>query len=574
MGKRIVRRAIGLVLLGIAIAAVLFFVGKKKQADNTITLKTALVTRGSVKTSITATGTLQPLATVEVKSNVGGELKDISVEEGDRVTAGQIIARIDAADASSALEQSQADLESARVRVSQAEYGLSIQRDQYASQLKSAQESLSAAKTRLEQAEKQAELQPKLTENNIKNARSVLEAAQTSHAQLKNVTIPQQILAARTALDQAKANEEYADSDLKRQQELLSNGYVARSVVEGAEQRAKVATAQLESAQKKFNAIQEETANDLASSQARIDQAVVALNSAEENRVQDTLKRQDVESARAAYRQAQAAVDNVRATMAQESIKAGDITTAHAQVKRTESTVSNARTQLGYTTITAPSSGIVVKKYVEKGTVVAGGKSNTAAAGSGVTLLEIADMSRIYATVNIDETDIAQVSVGQAVEVAVDAYPDELYTGQVTKIAPSTVTEQNITSIPVTVEINTTDIRLKPGMNATCDFITGRTPNVVLAPNAALKVGQSPGVVLVLENGKPAVRHVELGMADNSNTEVRSGLQEGEVLVTAVTDPRTAATATTPGTSGGAGGRAGGGMMPPMGGMGGMGGRR
>ena len=492
-----------------------------------------------MKTSITATGQIEPLATVEVKSNVGGELKDISVDEGDRVTAGQVIAHIDAADASNTLEQSQADLDSANAKVAQAKESLTMQQKQYSSQLISAEEAVTAAKNRLTQAEAQAKLQPKLTDNNIASAQSALDAAETSYQQLKDVTIPKQILAARTALDQANANFKYAESDLQRQSELLAKGYVAKSVQEASDQRYKVAKAQLEGAQKTFDSVNTDTDHDLTAAKSKKEQAAAALSSAEANRVQDTLKQQDVEAARITLRQAQASLDNVRATIAQEAIKRSDITTANAGVKRSESSLSNARTQLGYTTITAPSSGIVMKKYVEKGTVVAGGKSNSAAAGSGVTLLDIADMSKIYVTVNIDETDIAQVTVGQAVEISVDAYADDLFNGHVTKIAPSTITDQNITTIPVTVEIATTDERLKPGMNATCDFITGRTGEVVLVPNAALSVSKTTGTVLVLVKGKPVVRQVRTGLEDNSNTQIISGLQVGEVLITEVTDPLT-----------------------------------
>lgn len=552
MGKGVAKKIIWWAILAIIIVIALIVVGKKKQAQNSITLKTQLVTTGAVKTSITATGQIEPLATVEVKSNVGGELKDISVNEGDRVTAGQVIAHIDAADASSSLEQSKADLDSANAKVAQAQESLTMQQKQYASQLTSAIEAVSAAKNRLAQAETQAKLQPQLTDNNISSARSALAAAQTSHNQLKDVTIPQQILAARTALEQAKANYKYADSDLQRQNELLKKGYVAQSVQDAADQRFQIVKAQLESAQDKYDSVRDDTAHDLVASQSKVDQASTALSSAEANRVQDSLKQQDVDAARIALRQAQASQDSVKAAIAQIAIKAGDITTANAGVKKTEASVSNARTQLGYTTITAPSSGIVMKKYVEKGTVVAGGKSNSASAGSGVTLLDIADMSKIYVTVNIDETDIAQVSVGQAVEISVDAYADDLFNGQVTKIAPSTVTEQNITTIPVTVEISTTDERLKPGMNATCDFITGRTGEVVLVPTAALSVSKTTGTVLVLEKGKPVIRKVQTGLADNSNTQIIAGLQAGEVLITEVTDPQAEAAAAT-GMSGGSG---------------------
>ena len=76
--------------------------------------------------------------------------------------------------------------------------------------------------------------------------------------------------------------------------------------------------------------------------------------------------------------------------------------------------------------------------------------------------------------VNVDEADIGQIRQGQPVRISVDAYPDERFRGRVTKIAPQAVAEQNVTTIPVTVEVSVREDRLKPGMNATCDFIVER----------------------------------------------------------------------------------------------------
>ncbi|HEX3000385.1 MAG TPA: RND transporter, partial [Armatimonadota bacterium] len=109
---------------------------------------------------------------------------------------------------------------------------------------------------------------------------------------------------------------------------------------------------------------------------------------------------------------------------------------------------------------------------------------------------------------------------------------------------------------------------LKPGMNATCDFVTARKSDVLTVPNAAVKNAGGQTRVLVAVNGKPVPREVQVGLSDNDNTEIVSGLQEGDVVVTAVNDPRKQAT--TGSTQGSSSGRSGSGGMRRMGGPGGM----
>jgi len=118
--------------------------------------------------------------------------------------------------------------------------------------------------------------------------------------------------------------------------------------------------------------------------------------------------------------------------------------------------------------------------------------------------------------------------------VSVEAYPDELFTGKVTKIAPQSVTDQNVTTIPVTVEIDMPDARLKPGMNANCDFITGRAENVLRVPSEAVKEDDKGDVVTVMKDGKQVERKVEIGIAGSDYTEIKKGLKPGENVVTAV----------------------------------------
>lgn len=455
-----------LIVLAIAAAGAAFMFNKKKNAAKETTIKTAVVEKGDIMASVSGDGVLQALTTVDVKSNVGGQITEFLVDEGDAVRTGQIIARIDPADANTALEQSQADMDASQSKLRQAQESLDMQFQQSAASVAASESSLAAAKIRLSQAKENLKMQPALTDNSIK---------------------------------QAQANYDFAKKDLARQKELLDNGFVAKSQVDAAEQKFVVAQA--------------------------------ALGNATTNRAQDSLKQMDVDSASAAVKQAEASLAQARAGLAQNKIKQGDITQAKSSLVRSSATLQNAKTQLGYTTITAPRDGVVIKKYIEVGSIVTAGKASNSGTGSGVSIVTLADITRMQAVVNIDETDIAQIKPGGKVSIVLDAFPKEEFRGTVVKIAPQAIVDQNVTSIPVTVEINNPDARMKPGMNATCDFITGEARDVVVVPTEAVKETKRGSIVMVMEGGKPKPKHVKLGISSTDNTEITEGLKEGDVIV-------------------------------------------
>ena len=674
------------VLIVLAIVGAVMLVRKQQAAKNKPIIRTAVIKRGTVTASVSGNGVLQPWTTVEVKSNVGGQVMELAVDEGDAVHTGQLIARIDPADSQTNLEQSQADLAGTTSKVQQARQALDMQRRQDTAQLEnarqtvitaqvrvlqaekqailqqslsgasiqqaeqelatakirlsqaqaqftlqqkltsasiqSAQQSLESARARQAQAEAQANIQPALTDAAIKEAQSGLASAKAALTQTTTSLTSQKIAAAASAYDQAKANDTFAQNYLTRQQQLFAKGYVAKSAVEAAQQSCDVAKAQLDSAGNKRDTVRAEADDDIRVAQARVEQAQATLNTAEANRLQDSLKQQDVVAARAAVKQAeaqlataqangdqdslkqqdieasraaikqaeaqvataranqgqdvvkqqdvdasQAALKQARAALAvaqanllQEQMKQADIVQANAQQTRSQATLKNAQTQLGYTTIIAPRGGIVTAKYVEPGSIVTAGRSLTGT-GAGVTIVDIADTSRMFAQVNVDETDIAQIRVGQPVDVSVDAYPDDKFTGVVTKIAPQAVVVQNVTYLPVTVEIAHPDARLKPQMNASCDFIVTRKTNVLLAPNEAVEE-QSDGTVVKVLGDKGIVRRpVKLGLMGNDVTEVISGLREGDKVVTAEIKPTTTSGQPVNGPGGSGGGSRGGGPM-------------
>jgi HlyD family secretion protein len=531
-------------ILGAAAIILILIVRAHLAGGDAPIIRTASVDRGTVTAIVSANGTLQPFKTIEVKSNVGGSIVKLAVDEGDSVKAGQLVAKIDPTDSQTAYDQSQADLAASISKDQQAKLQLQMQRHQSAADIYSAQQALSTAQTKLLQAKEQANVQPALTTAALKQAKSNYAAAQSALNQTKTALVPQKLSSAKAAYDQAQASLAAAERDYNRQKALLDKGYVSKSQFDASEEKYNVAKATLDSAKIKLDTINDETAEDLRSAEAKLDQSKAELDSATANQIQDKLKHQEVISAQAAFKQAQAALKVAKANALQVSVRQGDIIQARAQVKRSQAAFKSAQTNLGYTTVVAPCDGIVTKKYVEEGSIVTAGRTSALGTGSGVAIVDIADETKMTAVVDVDETDIAQVEVGQEVDMTVEAYPDELFTGKVTKIAPQSVVDQNVTTIPVTVDVELPDARLKPGMNVTCDFVTGRKTDVLMVPNEAVKEADNGNTVTVIENGKQVERKVEAGLVGKDNTEIIKGLKRGEKVVTAVIEP-TGTTATT-----------------------------
>ncbi len=531
MKNKKVKRIAAIVLILVVLIVGSTIVKNRRAAAEKPQLQTDTVKRDTIVSSVSGNGVLEPLTTVEVKSNVGGTVIQMTVDEGDYVKAGQLIAKIDPADTVSQLDQAKADNVSSASKVRQSAQAYKLQGDQTQANVESAQQALITAKQKLAQAEQQARIQPKLTSESIKQAKLSLDTAQSDLRQVKTVTIPQLTSNAQSNYNQAKASFEEAEKNLQRQKALLTKGFVSRSTVDSAESQYSSAKAAMEIANSKLDTVNVDAAEQQRSAQAKVDSAASALESAKINSIQDDLKRRDLISAQASVKQAQATLASAKADQLNVMMKSEDMVQAKSSLVRSEATVRNAQTQVGYTTILAPTSGVIVKKYAEAGSMVTAGKASFSGTGSGVTIVDIADTSRMQVVVDVDETDVGKITIGQQVDVTVDAYPNELFAGKVTKIAPAAETTQNVTTIPVTVEIEQHDSRLKSQMNATCDFIIAKKDDVLCVSLDAVTETDNGSEVMVLENGKQVARKVEIGLSGDEYCEVKSGLKEGDVVV-------------------------------------------
>src|SRR5262249_55317906 len=128
MPRNLRRLLLGLVVLVIAVASVGAIIKARSGSEQKTTYKTAKVERGDVVSSVSATGVIQPLTTVEVKSNVGGRINLLTVDVGSRVKKDQVIAQIDPTDPKTQLDQAVARMDASKAKLRQAELNWTIQK--------------------------------------------------------------------------------------------------------------------------------------------------------------------------------------------------------------------------------------------------------------------------------------------------------------------------------------------------------------------------------------------------------------------------------------------------------------
>ncbi len=219
--------------------------------------------------------------------------------------------------------------------------------------------------------------------------------------------------------------------------------------------------------------------------------------------------------------------------------KAG-VEAARGQVSQTEAAMNFAQTNLRYTRIISPVDGTVVARNVDVGQTVA-------ASFQTPTLFSVArDLRKMQIDTSVDEADIGSVKTGQDVEFTVDAYPDITFRGKVSQVRINPTIVQNVVTYDVVVQVDNTDLKLKPGMTANVTVITDIRRDALRVPNAALRFSMpesfytgrpvknkkyGPGV-WVLENEMPRRVAIKTGLTDGNYTEVVSGdLAEGAKVI-------------------------------------------
>jgi HlyD family secretion protein len=227
-----------------------------------------------------------------------------------------------------------------------------------------------------------------------------------------------------------------------------------------------------------------------------------------------------------------AALTRRNSAQAQVGVDAAKLKQARAQVQQNQASLQQLEEQLGYTTIVAPMDGVILSRDVEMGDAV----SSILVLGSTATLVMTeGDTSEVYVQGKVDEADIAHVYLGQPARIKVESFRDRLFNGKVTKIAPMGVEKDNVTTFEVRVSINNPGGELKANMTANAEILLDEHKGVLTVPeNAVLYDNQRNASVQVPDkHQKEGFRKVPVtvGLSNGSNTEIVSGLKEGDQVV-------------------------------------------
>ncbi|OGL60598.1 hypothetical protein A3E96_00730 [Candidatus Uhrbacteria bacterium RIFCSPHIGHO2_12_FULL_46_13] len=207
-------------------------------------------------------------------------------------------------------------------------------------------------------------------------------------------------------------------------------------------------------------------------------------------------------------------------------LKAGadslDIQTQELAIRQRENALADARQKLADYTVRAPLAGVVAKLNVKLGDPA----SSSTAVATLIAKQKIAEVS-------LNEVDVAKVQVGQKATLTFDAVQGLTITGDVVEIETIGTVSQGVVSYNVKIGFDTQDERIKPGMSVSAAIITDVRQDVLMVTGSAVKSQNGQGsYVEMLKDGTPERRSVEVGLSNDSVTEVSGDIREGEEVVT------------------------------------------
>ena len=380
------------------------------------------VVRGDLIVSVSGSGNIVVTDEANLAFGSGGKIARIYVDEGDEVSKGEVLARLDTGPLELALAQAEAALD-------QAEYNLEKTKEPYSD------DDIDSAETAVELAEDYLDY----AEWMLDQAEDAVDEAEEALYQAKQGGDPDEIALAEAVLATAEAAVEQWRMEVAR-----------------AEASLLAAEVQLEA----------------------------MLDAPDE----------------------------------------GAVDAAESQLEAAEKVVAEAQKQLDEALITAPFDGEVTSVYADEGDSVS----------AVMTIVHLIDLTSMELEVEVDEIDIAEVKSGQRAIIEVDALPALQLEGEVTSISTLSIEMGGLVLYEVTIGFNVPpDSGLRLGMSAIADIILEERSNVLLVPNRAItQDSQGNPIVKVMVNEEEIEeRTVDTGISDGFDTEIVSGLSEGDVVV-------------------------------------------
>jgi HlyD family secretion protein len=340
---------------------------------------------------------------VAVSFKIPGRVIERPVDEGDRLAPGALVGR---------LESRELEAEVDRLRAS-----------------------LQATETRLPQLKTEIALQEELTRGRIADAQATLAVREERLTELKNGSRPQDLQKAWAEVREANAVMENAQADFRRMDMLFRDGGVAEQVRDAARTNFTVTVERHRNALERLDLVKEGP------------------------------RQEEIRRAEAEVRQAKAGLLLAQAGELDVLRKRQELATLQASIARDRAALAAAEAQLGYTVLRSPGTGVVLRKHVEPGEMIA----------AGTPAVTIADLTNIWVKIYIPEPQLGRIKLGQTAEITTDSYPGKVYRGKVTFInSEAEFTPKNVQTqeervklvFAVKIAVDNPNQELKPGMPA------------------------------------------------------------------------------------------------------------
>ena len=553
---------IALVTAGLLILTIGIYLGRKRYDGQPEVLETLTipVKTQNIVVRITASGAVQPIQRVNLSPKNQGRLAELYVKQGDRVQAGQIIARMESRDLEAKLRQAQARLKNSKANLAKQETGSRPEEiaaararlNQVEARLSQLQvgsrpEEIAAARARLSQVgARLSQLQAGSRQEEIAVARARLDGIQANLSQLQSGKRPEEIAQGKARLEQAitrwqdaktgslkeeieqakarieaaKAELELTTKRLERYQKLVNEGAITRDAYEEYVRDDRRVNANLQEAEKRLEQLTQFRLAEIERLTAAMEEEKQAFQLLEKGARLEEIVRAEAEVAEARSQLEQL----VNGTRPEE------IARAEAEVAEAKAQVRYQEILLEETKVRAPFSGVITQRYASQGAFVTPATSaSNATFASSTSIVALARGLEVLA--KVPEANIGEITSGQTVEVVADAYPDQVFKGKVKLIAPEAIVERNVTLFEVEVALETGKEKLRSGMNVDLQFLGDRFDNALVVPTVAIvtKKGET-GVLVPDAKNQPKFRPIILGFNIGNQIQVLQGIKAGDLV--------------------------------------------
>jgi len=577
-------------------------------------VRTAQVARGAVTQTVAVSGSVSSAGTVKLNPATNGKVAQLYVTVGQQVTAGQPLAKLDTTDLQAALTTAQNNVDAAQTNYNKALSGVSDAQSSYAqtqqstaNDIATAQQALakltlnygaakanfsslygslindlatyvsqiSVAQQQVQKIQSDLAAATQISDNRsaqtsmnqagaaLGNAQSYVQGVYTA-AEGDYVAAVHLVLNEVNAFDAAIA----ANADPTGASQQLATAQVAystavarlTSAIDAPNGQIGSALSSATSAQNSLNTVNAKADVSLDTARADIAALLVTLTGEQQGATNAKNKITQAGISLATITDAISgsyitALQNITAAQiraaqslqsAQTSLnnQPSNVQSAQNSLNNAETALATAQSNLDNTVIKATVAGVIVSISAQAGENV------TSASTTGFIVVANTSSMALHGT--IGEADIVKLKAGQVATVTVDAVGTEKMTGKVTSLDPVATIASGVPVYGIDVTIDLPSASVRPGMSGTANVIIASSPNALTVPNLAVKTASGRRYLTVMKDGQQVDTAVTFGLANDTVTEVLTGVQEGDVVV--LPQPRAAATSGTRGIQIGGGG--------------------